>query len=154
MTQATEHAHETIASLRKEIARTVIGQDAIVNRLVIAILIRGHVLVEGLPRKTLLNVNVPPDAPRGLRVTRLGHRVYSDKIVEQSDPRGRTHYWIGAGAPAWETLDGTDIGAIHDGYVAVTPLHLDLTNHGALARMGEWGNALTSQLKRDGQRRG
>ena len=56
MTQATEHAHETIASLRKEIARTVIGQDAIVNRLVIAILIRGHVLVEGLPglAKTLL----------------------------------------------------------------------------------------------------
>jgi 5'-nucleotidase len=109
-----------------------------------------RVLVEGLPRKTLLNVNVPSQAPRGLKMTRLGHRVYSDKIVAQADPRGRTHYWIGAGAPAWEALDGTDMGAIHDGYVAVTPVHLDLTNHGALARMAEWGSALSAQLKRDG----
>ena len=109
-----------------------------------------RVLVEGLPRKTLLNVNVPPQTPRGLRMTTLGHRVYSDKIVEHTDPRGRTHYWIGAGAPAWESLEGTDMGAIHDGYVAVTPLHLDLTNHAALARMGDWDGALGAQLKRDG----
>ena len=62
-------------------------------------LVAVRVLVEGLPPKTLLNVNVPAGAPRGLRVTRLGHRVYSDKIVEQTDPRGRTHYWIGGGDP-------------------------------------------------------
>src|SRR5439155_21753993 len=117
---------------------------------VVARLLATRVLVEGLPRKTLLNVNVPPPPVRGLRVTRLGHRVYSDKIVEQADPRGRTHYWIGAGAPAGEALDGTDMGAIHDGYVAVSPLHLDLTNHGALARMTEWGSALGAQLERDG----
>ena len=109
-----------------------------------------RVLVEGLPRQTLINVNVPPHPPRGLKVTRLGHRVYSDKIVEQADPRGRTHYWIGAGAPAWEALEGTDMAAIHDGYVALTPVHLDLTNHGALARMDDWGSALSAQLKRDG----
>ena len=56
MTDATTHAHETLTRLRKEVARVVIGQDAIVNRLVIALLIRGHVLVEGLPglAKTLL----------------------------------------------------------------------------------------------------
>ena len=56
MTQATEQAQETIARLRKEIGKVVVGQDAVVNRLAIAILIRGHVLVEGLPglAKTLL----------------------------------------------------------------------------------------------------
>ena len=56
MTLSTEHAHETIARLRKEVARVVIGQDAVVNRLVIALLVRGHVLVEGLPglAKTLV----------------------------------------------------------------------------------------------------
>jgi MoxR-like ATPase len=56
MTLSTEHAHETLERLRKEVGRVVIGQDAIVNRLVIALLIRGHVLVEGLPglAKTLL----------------------------------------------------------------------------------------------------
>src|SRR5216117_2995163 len=48
-----------------------------------------RVLVSGLPPMTLLNVNVPA-APRGIRLTRLGHRVYSEKIVEQTDPRGRT----------------------------------------------------------------
>ena len=57
MTQATiENAHQTIARLRQEVGKAVVGQDAVVNRLVIAILIRGHVLVEGLPglAKTLL----------------------------------------------------------------------------------------------------
>jgi MoxR-like ATPase len=56
MTATTEHAHETLARLRKEVGRVVIGQDAILDRLLIAILIRGHVLVEGLPglAKTLL----------------------------------------------------------------------------------------------------
>jgi 5'-nucleotidase len=114
----------------------------------VARLVAARVLVEGLPRKTLLNVNVPPQAPRGIRVTRLGHRVYTEKIVEQRDPRGRTHYWIGAGDPRWEALEGTDMAAVHDGFVSVTPLHLDLTHHGALAHMTEWSGALTAQLKR------
>jgi len=113
-----------------------------------------RVLVSGVPPKTLINVNVPPQTPRGIRLTRLGHRVYSGKIVEQRDPRGRSHYWIGGGEPAWEELEGTDMGAIHDGYVAVTPVHLDLTNHGALARMTDWGPALTAQMKGHERRRG
>jgi 5'-nucleotidase len=114
----------------------------------VARLVATRVLVEGLPEKTLLNVNVPPGAPRGIRLTRLGHRTYSDKIVEQTDPRGRTHYWIGAGAPVWGHLEGTDMGAVHDGYIAVTPLHLDLTNHRALAQLAEWQGALTAQYRR------
>jgi 5'-nucleotidase len=116
-------------------------------------LVAMRVLVSGLPRKTLLNVNVPSHTPRGMRLTRLGHRVYSDKIVEQSDPRGRTHYWLGGGEPAWEALEGTDMGAIHEGCVAVTPLHLDLTNHAALARLTEWGPALSAQMKAHDRRR-
>src|SRR3990167_5948258 len=65
----------------------------------VARLIAMRVLVTGLPRKTLLNVNVPARPAGGIRLTRLGHRVYTEKIVEQMDPRGRTHYWIGAGEP-------------------------------------------------------
>jgi 5'-nucleotidase len=97
---------------------------------------------------TLLNVNVPATAPRGIRMTRLGHRVYSDKVIEQNDPRGRTHYWIGVGEPAWEAMEGTDMGAVHEGFVAVTPLHLDLTNHRALAEMTDWQPALNAQFRR------
>src|SRR5262245_52909245 len=111
-------------------------------------LVAARLLVEGLPAKTLLNVNVPARTPRGLRVTRLGHRVYSGKIVEQQDPRGRSHYWIGGGEPRWEALEGTDMAAVHDGFVAVSPVHLDLTHHRALAQMADWSSALSAQLKR------
>lgn len=135
------------------IAVSLLDGGDLADAAAVAKLIAMRVLVSGLPRKTLLNVNVPPQAPRGIRLTRLGHRVYSDRIVEQSDPRGRTHYWIGGGAPTWEELDGTDVGAVHEGYVAVTPVHLDLTNHAALARLSEWGPALTAQMKGHGRER-
>jgi len=118
----------------------------------VARLVAMRVLVEGLPPKTLLNVNVPREASRGIRFTRLGHRVYSEKVVEQSDPRGRTHYWLGGGPPQWEALEGTDMGAVHEGFVAVTPLHMDLTNHRALALMTDWGGALDGQLRREASR--
>jgi 5'-nucleotidase len=118
----------------------------------VARLVAMRVLVEGLPPGTLLNVNVPRQAPRGIRFTRLGHRVYSEKVVEQNDPRGRTHYWLGGGPPQWEALEGTDMGAVHEGFVAVTPLHLDLTNHRALTLMASWPAALDGQLRRDSSR--
>ena len=118
----------------------------------VARLVAMRVLVEGLPPKTLLNVNVPRETPRGLRCTRLGHRVYTGKVVEQADPRGRPHYWLGGGPPEWEALEGTDMGAVHEGFVAVTPLHLDLTNHRALALMAGWGGALDGQFRRETSR--
>jgi 5'-nucleotidase len=118
----------------------------------VARLIAMRVLVEGLPPMTLLNINVPKEPARGIRFTRLGHRVYSEKVVEQSDPRGRTHYWLGGGPPQWAALEGTDMGAVHEGFVAVTPVHLDLTNHRALALMADWGSALDGQLRREAAR--
>jgi len=119
----------------------------------VARLIAMRVLVTGLPRKTLLNVNVPEQPALGIRLTRLGHRVYSEKIVEQADPRGRIHYWIGAGEPEWEELAGTDMGAIHDGYVSVTPLHLDLTNHRALEQLADFPGALNAQIRSAARKR-
>src|SRR5262249_39540354 len=103
-------------------------------------------LVGGLPDNTLLNVNVPALPPRGIRMTRLGHRVYKEKVVEQADPRGRTHYWLGGGEARWDDLEGTDMGAVHDGFVALTPLHLDLTNHRAMVQLGDWQGGLNAQF--------
>src|SRR5262245_51719697 len=113
----------------------------------VARLVVTRVLVSGLPDKTLLNVNVPAGRSRGMRLTRLGHRVYDGRIVEQADPRGRLHYWIGGGPPQWRLLDGTDMGAVHDGFVALTPLHLDLTHHRALAEMRERSTWLNAELR-------
>jgi 5'-nucleotidase len=110
-----------------------------------------RLLVEGLPAKTLLNVNVPRGAIKGVRLTRLGHRVYREKVIREVDPRGRPYYWIGAGPPEWAEDSGADIAAVHDGFASVTPLHLDLTHHGALGRMTEWEGALNATLKKRGR---
>jgi len=123
----------------------------------IARMLATRVLVTGLPPKTLLNVNVPAGAPRGIRLTRLGQRVYSGKVVEQTDPRGRAHYWIGGGEPEWGELAGTDMGAIHDRHVSITPLHLDLTNHRALDQLADLAAALDARYRpaaRPRERRG
>jgi len=113
----------------------------------VARLIAMRVLVSGLPPRTLLNVNVPAQPPLGIRLARLGNRVYLDKIVEQADPRGRSHYWIGGGDPQWDSLEGTDMGAVHEGFVSLTPLHLDLTNHRAMMQLDDWPAGLTAQLR-------
>jgi 5'-nucleotidase len=95
----------------------------------------------GLPKDTLLNVNIPylpPDQIRGLRFTRQGLRVYRDSLVSRLDPRGRPYYWIGGEAPTGVAEDGTDFGALADGAVSITPLHLDLTNYQALQGLRLW----------------
>jgi 5'-nucleotidase len=90
------------------------------------------VLERGLPKGTLLNVNVPPRPPKGLRFTRLGKRRYTEGVVEDTDPRGRVCYWIGGGDPVWEPLPGSDFLAVAEGYTSVTPLQLDMTHEGLL----------------------
>jgi len=114
----------------------------------IAELVAARVLVEGLPAKTLLNVNVPRGEVRGIRMTRLGHRVYREKVVEEVDPRGRPYYWVGAGPPEWEQDDASDIAAVEAGCASVTPLHLDLRHFGALGRMSDWESGLNALLRK------
>src|SRR2546425_326373 len=105
-------------------------------------------LVEGLPGKPRLNIKVPAGPLAGIRVTRLGHRVYQEKVVRETAPRGLPYYWIGAGPPVWSEDEASDIAAVHRGLASVTPLHMDLTHHGALQRMAEWDGALTALLKK------
>ena len=86
-------------------------------------------------RPWLLNVNIPnrPDAdtlPR--RVTRLGRRHASEPVIGQTNPRGEPIYWIGPAGDAREAGDGTDFHAVANGMVSITPLQVDLTDHGAL----------------------
>lgn len=95
-------------------------------------------LKRGLPPDTLLNVNVPAtEKIKGVRFTRQGRKTYDNSIQELSDPRGRKYYWIGGGIPSWEIGKDTDFEAIRNGYISVTPVHLDMTNHRALRCMKE-----------------
>jgi 5'-nucleotidase len=91
-----------------------------------------HISRSTIPPETLLNVNVPPLPEReirGWRLTKQGKRHYSENIVERVDPRGRKYYWIGGDDLGFSEEAGTDCMAVKEGYVSVTPLQVDLTNH-------------------------
>jgi len=99
----------------------------------------------GLPKKLLLNVNVPYlpyEQIKGIRVTRLGLRVYYDQLQRRLDPRNRPYYWIGGKAPGGVPEEGSDIGALMDGYVSITPLQLDLTAYSVMENLAEWDLSL------------
>ncbi len=99
------------------------------------------VMRQGLPEDTLLNVNVPNvprEAIKGVRMTRMGKRVYGDVIVEKRDPRGRKYYWIGGDYLSTEEVPGSDLEAVEENHVSITPIHLDLTNYSALRALRKW----------------
>jgi 5'-nucleotidase len=99
------------------------------------------VLEKGLRPQVLLNVNIPPRTRsriRGVKVTRLGKRVYRDVIIRKLDPRGRPYYWIGGEEPTWESAENTDFTAVEEGFVSITPLHLDLTDYKSIVDMEAW----------------
>lgn len=100
-----------------------------------------EVITRGLPRRQLLNVNIPHrpwSEVRGVAITRLGSRVYRDTLVKKVDPRGREYYWIGGEDPVWETQAGTDFHAVSEGRISVTPMRLDLTDERALVDLDAW----------------
>jgi len=103
-----------------------------------ALQVARYILDTSLPYDTLLNVNVPniaADAIKGMKMTKQGKRIYDNAIQDVLSPWGDKHYWIGGGKPYWEHGEDMDIQAVVDGYVSVTPIHLDLTNYEALAML-------------------
>ena len=101
-----------------------------------------HIILERpLPPYTLLNVNVPNLSRsdiKGVAITSLGRRHYSETVLEKIDPRGKSYYWIGGGDYKWESKEGTDIEAINRDLISVTPLHLDLTDYKLAEEMKRW----------------
>ena len=96
------------------------------------------------PVNTLLNINIPaiPAADvKGVKLTKLGRRVFSDSIAKMKDPWGRPIYWIGGGSVTWGSEDGTDVSAVKEGYISVTPLHLDVTFQARLDDSARWWKA-------------
>ncbi|MFQ5585400.1 MAG: 5'/3'-nucleotidase SurE [Thermodesulfobacteriota bacterium] len=92
-----------------------------------------HIIRDGLPEDTLLNVNVPPvRRVKGYRITRQGKRIYDNAIVEKVDPRGKKYYWIGGNELKWEGGRDTDFYSVSKGYISITPLHLNMTNDDSL----------------------
>jgi len=99
------------------------------------------VISEGLPEGTLLNINIPSAEIKGVRVTRQGIKSARPIISEHTDPRGKAYYWIGEEVYRSEREEGTDYYAVEEGFVSVTPMRSDMTNHRAIASLEPW-NAL------------
>lgn len=106
-----------------------------------------QVLRRGLPPRTFLNVNVPRGQPLGLRVTVQARRNHITSVSERHDPKGRPYYWIEEGHDSWQPHDRSDYQAVRDGYISVTPLHPDLTAHGALSLVEELSLEAEAQVK-------
>lgn len=107
----------------------------------VAAVLRTLLRRDAFPQDTLFNVNlpaVPPSDVRGIKVTSLGRRRYADSITRANDPSGKEYFWIGGGSVKWRGVEDSDFQAIADGYVSVTPLHLDLTNYGLLEDIRAW----------------
>ncbi|MGB8644440.1 MAG: 5'/3'-nucleotidase SurE [Anaerolineae bacterium] len=102
----------------------------------------GYILQVGLPPDTCLNVNVPavePQAIRGVQITRTGRRIYNDELIERVDPHGVKYYWIGGAAPTGSVdLVGTDLWALANHYISITPIHLDMTSHALIDQLQDW----------------
>ncbi len=96
------------------------------------------IIRHGLPSDTFLNVNVPAGIPAGTKITCQGKRRYDEMIVEKVDPRGRKYYWIGGGQCQFEEISGSDYMALNEGFISVTPLHLDLTNYRSFESLRQW----------------
>ncbi len=100
-----------------------------------------RIVEHGMPEGTLININVPGGEPEGVEVTKLGKRLYDDelKLVDEREGGGRKRYRIYGFEPSYEDESGTDLVAVAQGKIAVTPIHFDLTDHGGIAELEGWG---------------
>jgi 5'-nucleotidase len=78
---------------------------------------------------TTLNINIPPPPIRGIKVAKLGQKRYNPEIIEKTDPRNRTYFWIGTGQPKAIGEKDSDVMVIKEGYITITPLHTDKTDY-------------------------
>lgn len=107
----------------------------------VAVSVCKYVLANGLPKETLLNVNTPDvafEALPGCRWTRMGRRHYEDEVFLREDPRGNSYYWIGGTLPDEQSHPDSDVTAIDEGFVSVTPLLRDATHEGSMEILRSW----------------
>lgn len=94
-----------------------------------------------LPPKFLLNVNLPAlqdEGYKGVKVTKLGVRKYKDSFEERHDPRGRTHYWLAGEAQEEGEDHDSDVVAVRNNFVSITPIQYDLTHYPMLDPIKQW----------------
>lgn len=117
----------------------------------VAVEVARLVLDKGLPPDTLLNVNVP-DVPvqelNGMQVTSLSRRRYRNPVIEKVDPRGGKYYWIAGERETWNRRRHSDVDAVAQKKVSMTPLRFDMTQYRAVKKLKAWESVVSRRLKR------
>jgi 5'-nucleotidase len=113
----------------------------------------GRLAAEGMPEGTLVNVNCPAGEPSSVEVTHLGKRLYDDelKLVGEDSADGRRHYEIYGFEPSFEDEEGSDLSAIANGRISVTPVHFDLTDRPGMDGLREWDLAKMLETARSSE---
>jgi 5'-nucleotidase len=106
------------------------------------------VLEEGLPRGIMLNVNVPRDGVRGVRITRQSQKISQNVVIEQEDPRGRPYYWLDETSNLGLVEPDSDYAAILAHDVSITPLQVDRTDYASLNHLSGWLPALQMTISK------
>jgi 5'-nucleotidase len=104
----------------------------------LALEVARRILEERLPSDTILNLNVPRGVPHGVRFTRQGKRIYTKSVEQRQDPRRGVYYWIGGEPTPAGAGPESDLAAVLEGYAAITPLQLDLTDSRTLEKISRW----------------
>lgn len=102
---------------------------------------------QGLPPNTLLNVNVPAFEKKkidGVAITKLGIRQYQNTFERREDPRGRTYYWMGGELAESNNDADSDVVAVSNNFISVTPVHFDLTNYNIMNLLQSWNLSINS----------
>jgi 5'-nucleotidase len=136
---ATEGFLLGIPSIAVSLAKRTEGHYATAARVAADLVARYRDQPIGQP--ALLNVNVPDvpyEALRGQRVTRLGRRHKAEPVIRGTNPRGETVYWVGAAGDAADAGEGTDFHAVANDFVSITPLQIDLTQYTQLETVRAW----------------
>ncbi|MEO8449307.1 MAG: 5'/3'-nucleotidase SurE [Gemmatimonadota bacterium] len=126
------------------IAFSFAGRDPelmLTYRDVLSKLIRRITEVPSFPKNILLSINLPKRHANdiaGVKVTKLGSRFFSESITRMKDPWGREVFWLGGGDVTWSGDADSDQSAIKEGYISITPLHMDLTSYGLMETVQEW----------------
>lgn len=96
------------------------------------------VLKERLPEGVFLNVNLPPEPNGKIKITKLGNRVYRDKIIKVGEDKEGVIYSIGGDSPTWIPEEGSDFNAIEEGFVSITPIHMEYTDFKMIKELIRW----------------
>ncbi|AFK86886.1 MULTISPECIES: 5'/3'-nucleotidase SurE [Thermoanaerobacterium] len=99
-----------------------------------------NVARNGLPKNCLLNVNIPnvSDEFNGIKITKLGQRNYTENFTKRIDPRGRDYYWLAGKVLENANDEDSDIIAVKNGFISITPIQLDLTMYSFIDNLKNW----------------